>query len=155
MQNLEDFQSPMIEYIWQPIKSRTTKTGERVKLSEPIKKGKKIAVLFAGVHKDNPDVVGVGFAMCHSQMDCDGILRSGGLKMKDPEAGKKIAAGRALKWQKKSGCFSKKSFMQTGKPDEVAVPSSIAKDLVQFTERVVRYYKDKKLPMWVTFVPSI
>lgn len=150
MQSLENFEHPMVEYVWEPVKTRTTKTGVQVKLDKPIKRGKKIAVLFAGVHKDNPQKVGVGFAMCHSRLDCDGIFRSGNLMAKDPHGGKKIAAGRALKWMDKPKPVKNMIKQIETNPMEVLIPASIYDHLEQFSERVVRYYKDKDIPEWVT-----
>lgn len=156
MENLENFdkKSMIIEYLWKPTKYRVTRRGFVVTLEKPIKKGQKIAVLFAGVHKDSPNKVCVGYSMCHSNLDNFNIVRVGTapeigyIVVEDPDFGKKIAAGRAVKWSDKSDPVEQ--TIKCDQPQTAApIPASIYKEMKRFAGRVVSYYKDKQLPEWV------
>jgi hypothetical protein len=121
-------------------------------------KGEKRGVLFCGIHPNNNDDVVVGFSLCNKLDEFDVI---NGERRKG--FGLRIAKKRALKWSDHTEYFIQTSWTEEEIEDLsisleyinnpnieeiVEVPPSVAKKLLNFLERCMRYYQDKNFPEW-------
>ena len=94
------------------------------------KKNEKIAVFVAGIIEDDPDRIGIGYAICNPH---DLFDYNPSTLQREPGFGKNIATDRCVKWADKPVIY---------------VPVKIQKQFKQFIERCKKYYKDKEMPAW-------
>lgn len=111
--------------------------------------GKKIGVLFAGIHPNAPGKVMVGFSLLHKNDKFDYVLLGNKRPEHIPNFGKRIAAKRAYKWHAHVDTASGYLPGEDSKNHKIVpIPHSIKEELVKFLDRCKRYYKDKALPGW-------
>ena len=116
------------------------KTMDRIKYHH-----ERIGVMVSFVHPDYPDIMAIGYSLCNTGIRSgdrfDQQLISHPFTYIDAIGfGKKIALGRALDWSNPTSFLPGKSY---------PVPPSIRVQFLNFIERNIRYYKDKKLPDWI------
>lgn len=115
--------------------------------------GKKIGVLFAGVHPNAPGKVMVGFSLLHKNDKFDHVYLGNKRPEHVPNFGKQVAAKRAYKWHAyKKVIDGHMNGVDSKKHKIVPIPYSMKKELVKFLTRCKRYYKDKQLPEWSNYL---
>jgi hypothetical protein len=103
----------------------------------------KIGMLVSFVHPEIEDLVCIGFSICNiKKHDIFDKVQTSKLTYTDfPGLSFKIATGRAIRWSQKTSLFQS--------PETPFVPTSISKEFENFVLRSMRYYKDKRFPVWV------
>jgi len=147
---LNNFESTIVQYVMKGTKSRR----------------KKVGVFFAGVLKDDPTRVAVGFSLCHSQKDAfDKAEKKCGCHIPKKGLGLRMAKSNALRWLNKTFVYTSESSDPPPFDAFVKVPASFMHSksskykpaYFQFIERVKSYYinpekfpdRVKTLPAWV------
>jgi hypothetical protein len=153
---LDNFDYQIIQYVTKGAKSRRRKVG----------------VLFAGVLKDDPKRVAVGFSLCNDGKDkYDKAPKKCGCFIDKDGLGIRMAKGNALRWVDKTFVYSSDSSDPPPFDAFVKVPASLLHTkskkkkpiFLQFVERVKSFYvnpefaaKEEKpelirtLPPWIT-----
>lgn len=159
---MEFISKPTIEYIRTGPKPGIIfklKEEERKKLLGEIKldppQRKKVGVFFAGVLKNQPNKVIVGFSLCNPLDDFDRANNYDGKKIK--HLGLKKAVSFAIKNKdKKIAVEYNHPFIPNFDPDDVVViPYSLFKknsNIHTFINRIRKRYKDKELPVWCGYL---
>jgi len=113
------------------------KTLKRIKY-----KTEKIGVMVSFVNPNNTDFISIGYSLCNlsaeDKFDYDAVKIDSLDNILYTEVkglGKQIAFGRAESWKDSHG--------------NCKIPDSIKHQFLNFILRSKRYYKEKKMPLWV------
>jgi len=148
---LDRFELQIIQYVTRGAKSRRRKVG----------------VLFAGVLKDDPKRVAVGFSLCNDGKDkYDKAPKRCGCFIDKDGLGIRMAKSNALRWVDKTFVYSSDTSDPPPFDAFVKVPASLLHSkskkkkpiFLQFVDRVKNYYVNpekhpelvRTLPVWVT-----
>ena len=133
-------------YLDQALKDKHTRI-EYIRKGRGNQPRQKIGVMIACIDPTNPDMVLVGFSLCHQGFDKFDKLAKGMIDQKN--FGKKLAHRRALKFRDCAEAVIYSDKIEENFSETVYIPATVHESLAKFVLDSYKYFKDKLFPVWV------